>query len=303
MKLSKLQLVFLLVAPFLACEKVVDIQPKTSFINQLFIEGILFPGKNPKVFISRSLPFFDASVTPQELFARGATVKISGSSGIDDLLPDSTFDKFRCRWTPYYKGTQPSQYGKTYTLTVEYLGEIYTATTTIDQPQATIDTLEYVAEFFDIYGGHDGVIITFHDVLGPGNFYRYQMNRMIDNSIHHVDVLEVIVNDCTDPGEKYPVTDLGRTIFSDENVDGQKLKLFIEVSLEYVKGDSTWVFLQSLDRNSAEFYQQLDEQLLARVNPFVEPVFLDTKIEGAIGVFGSAVLSDSVLFIYPVTAD
>jgi hypothetical protein len=73
----------------------------------------------------------------------------------------------------------------------------------------------------------------------------------------------------------------------------------IEVTYEYREGDSGWVFMQSLDRNSAEFYKDLDDQLQAIYNPFVEPVYIHTKIEGAIGVFGSAVLSDPVLFIYP----
>ena len=73
----------------------------------------------------------------------------------------------------------------------------------------------------------------------------------------------------------------------------------IEVAYEYDKDDEGWVFIQSLDKNSAEFYKDLDEQLQAIFNPFVEPVFINTKINGAIGVFGSAVLSDSVLFVYP----
>jgi len=75
------------------------------------------------------------------------------------------------------------------------------------------------------------------------------------------------------------------------------------VAFEYVEDDVTYVFLQSMDKNSAEFYQELDEQFLARVNPFVEPVFLNTKIDGAIGVFGSVVLSDSVMFVYPTSSD
>ncbi|HEX9649208.1 MAG TPA: hypothetical protein VGA21_01495, partial [Cyclobacteriaceae bacterium] len=136
-----------------------------------------------------------------------------------------------------------------------------------------------------------------------GDFYRYQMNRMIDRNTHHVDVLEVIVNDCVAEGELFRVTDLGRSVFNDENVDGLKLQLFIEVAFEYVKGDSAWVFLQSLDKNAATFYRELDEQLLARYNPFVEPVFIKSKIGDAIGVFGSAVRSDSILLIYPVSAD
>ena len=74
----------------------------------------------------------------------------------------------------------------------------------------------------------------------------------------------------------------------------------IEVSFEYSKGDSGWVMIQSLDKNSALFYRDLDEQLQSIQNPFVEPVFINTRISGgALGIFGSAVLSDSVLFIYP----
>jgi hypothetical protein len=73
-----------------------------------------------------------------------------------------------------------------------------------------------------------------------------------------------------------------------------------EVSFEYSEGDSTWITMQSLDKKAALFYKDLDDQLITIVNPFVEPVFLESRITGgAVGFFGSAVLSDSVLFIYP----
>ena len=75
--------------------------------------------------------------------------------------------------------------------------------------------------------------------------------------------------------------------------------MMVEVSYEYSKGDTGWVYVQSLDKNSAEFYKELDNQLQAIQNPFVEPVFVNTKIEGALGVFGSSVLSDSVMLVYP----
>ena len=58
--------------------------------------------------------------------------------------------------------------------------------------------------------------------------------------------------------------------------------------------------VQSLDKNSAEFYRDLDDQLQAIQNSFVEPVFINTKIPGAIGVSGSAVLSDSIRFVFPI---
>ncbi len=54
-----------------------------------------------------------------------------------------------------------------------------------------------------------------------------------------------------------------------------------------------------LDENSAEIYDNLDKQKLAQYNPFIEPVFLKTKIADCIGVFGSELVSDSLLFVSP----
>jgi hypothetical protein len=254
----------------------------------------------PQIFVSKSNPFFSKKVFPQEVFARGAVVKISSGATVDVLVPDSTFNKFRCRWEPFYRGNIAAEHGKTYILEVSYEGKTYTASTTINQMAVKIDSLKYTPEFFDVYGGHDGVIISITDNPGTLDFYRFQMNRIIDTSRHHAHVLDKFINTCVSgPTEKFPVKDIGRIVFTDENSDGQKITMSVEVTYEYKRNDTGWVFIQSIDKNSAEFYKDLDEQLQAIQNPFVEPVFLNTKIKGAIGVFGSAVMSDSVLFIYP----
>jgi hypothetical protein len=283
-----------------ACKKDITINFPAEHTSKVFIEGMLYPGKNPKIFVSKSNPFFSAKVTPQQVFARGAVVKIMSGTTIDVLVPDSTFNKFRCRWEPFYRGNIAAVYGKTYTLEVSYEGKTYTANTTINQKAVAIESIVYTPEFFDVYGGHDGVIIKITDHPGRQDFYRFQMNRIIDTSVKHAHVLDGFINTCVSgPNEEFPVTDIGRIVFTDENADGQKLTMSIEVTYEYDKDDEGWVMIQSLDKNSAEFYKDLDDQLQAIYNPFVEPVFINTKIPGAIGVFGSAVLSDSVLFIYP----
>lgn len=283
-----------------ACQKNITINFPADHNSKAFIEGMLYPGKKPQIFISTSNPFFSSKVSPQQVFARGAVVKITSDTTVDVLVPDSTFNKFRCRWEPFYRSNIVVEYGKTYTLEVSYEGKTYTASTTINQKAVAIESIEYTAEFFDVYGGHDGVIITITDHPGTQDFYRFQMNRIIDTSVHHAHVLDKFINTCVSgPDEKFPVKDIGRIVFTDENADGQKIVMPIEVTYEYSKGDSGWIFIQSLDKNSAEFYKDLDDQLQAIYNPFVEPVFIKTKIPGAIGVFGSAVLSDSVLFIYP----
>jgi hypothetical protein len=289
-----------LVCLLIECKKDITIDFPPQHNSQVFIEGMLYPGERPHIFISTSNSFFSENVTPQQVFARGAVVRIWGDSTVDVLTPDSTFNTFRCRWEPYYGGNIAAEYGKTYTLEVSYEGKTYTATTTINQSKPVIESVEYIENFYDTYGGHDGVIVTVDDHAGTQDYYRFQMNRTIDTSRHHAHVLDEFVNTCVSgPDEKFPVKDIGRIIFNDENADGQKIVMPVEVTYEYRKGDSGWVFMQSLDKNSAEFYKDLDDQLQAIYNPFVEPVYIHTKIEGALGVFGSAVLSDSVLFIYP----
>ncbi|MCB0587843.1 MAG: DUF4249 domain-containing protein [Phaeodactylibacter sp.] len=288
----------LLLLAVLSCRKDVNIKPKGNYESQLFIEGILYPGEQPRIYLSLSQPFFNKEVTPQEMFARGAEVRLSDGAREELLHPDSTYDKFRCRWVPYYLGQTPAEYGKTYELRVAFLGKTYTATTTISQAKVDIEEVEYTSEFFDVYGGHDGVILRFRDAPGQNNFYRFQMDRFLDTSRHHAHILEVIQNDCTN-GEKFWITDLGRTIFRDENNDGQPMEMYAEVSFEYRRGDTAYIYLQSLDETSAAFYEDIDNQLQSILNPFVEPVFLKSTIEGTLGVFGSVVRSDTVLFVYP----
>lgn len=258
-----------------ACQKKIDIKLPADHESKVFIEGMLYPGKVPEIFISKSNSFFSSKVTPQQVFARGAVVKITSGASVDVLAPDSTFNKFRCRWEPFYLGNIAAHLVETYTLEVTFEGKTYTATTTINQRAVTIESITYTPEFFDAYGSHDGVIIKITDPPGTQDYFRFQMNRMIDTSVHHAHVLDGFINTCVSgPNEKFPVTDIGWNVFTDENADGQKIVMSIEVAYEYEKNDKGWVFIQSLDKNSAEFYKDLDDQLQAIYNPFVEPVFI-----------------------------
>jgi hypothetical protein len=297
--MKTLQKIFLfIVAVYLlqSCQKEIKLKP-LEYDNRPSIECILYPGKVPKLFLSNSVGFFNLSTTPSQLFARGALVKIIGSS-IDTLAEDSIFDNFRCRWTLFYKGNVPSLTGQTYNLSVTYQGKNYTASTTINQPKPTINNVSYISSFHDVYGDHEGVIVNFNDIAGSENFYRYQMNRMIDSSVYGASNLGLIHSTCTN-GLPFYITELGRSIYFDKGIDGQTLEFVTEPAFLHQQDDTAYVFVQSLDKNSAEFYDNLDKQKLAQYNPFIEPVFLKTKIDGCLGIFGSIVTSDSVQFIYP----
>ena len=294
-KSIKLFLIIALTVLF-ACQKDIKLKP-AQYDSQLSIECILIPGQIPQLFLQSSVPFFSPNTTPSQLFVRGASVSITGSF-TDNLTTDSVFDKFRCRWIPFYKGAIPSQSGQTYHLSVTYDDKTYTASTTINQPKVSISTTSYVAEFHDVYGAHEGVIINFTDIAGSENFYRYQMSRAIDSSVYGSSSLGLIHSTCTN-GALFYIREVSRSIYFDKGLDGQSMQLIVEPAYGHSQNDTAFVFVQSLDKNSAEFYDNLDKQKLAQYNPFIEPVFLKTKIAGCIGIFGSAVVSDSLLFVYP----
>ncbi|MCW3076339.1 MAG: hypothetical protein JWO32_948 [Bacteroidetes bacterium] len=278
------------------CQKDIKIKQLPSE-NQLSIECILYPGKVPQVYLSTSIAFFDRNTSPSQLFARNASVSVTGSS-TDVLVMDSAFDSFRCRWVPFYKGVIPAQAGQSYLLKVTYNGKSYSATTTISQPKTVISSTSYAPSFHDVYGDHEGVIVNFEDYPGKENFYRYRMNRVADSSVYGGSNLGSIHSICTN-GALFFISETGRSVFFDKGVDGQNLKIVVEPAFTHQQDDTGYIFIESIDKNSAEFYDNLDKQKLAQFNPFIEPVFIKTKIEGCIGVFGSAVVSDSVLFVYP----
>lgn len=282
-----------------SCQKVVDIKLSDQHESQLFVESILFVGEQPKVFLSQSLPFFNEKVTPQETFVRGAEVEIRTSDEVFLLQPDSTYDKFRCRWHPFYGGDFLVESGRVYELVIRYGNQEVRGQTSTDLRPVSIEDVEYTAEFFDVYGGHDGVIVRFKDTPGAGDNYRFQMDRWIDNTRFHAHVFDGFEIPCVEDGELFFVSDLGRSIFSDFEIDGTDFELYLEVSFEYLEGDSATIYMQTLDDNAASFYQDLDKQLESIQNPFVEPAFLHSTVEGGFGVFGAGIRSEPWYFEYP----
>ena len=252
----------LLLLVFQNCEQVIDINPSGKYNGTVFLEGLLVVGKTPRIYLMEAPPFAREKVTPQQVFARGAAVTLINRGAEEILKPDSAFNSFRCRWEPFYGGENIVLWGETYELKIVYKGTTYTASTSINQGKPEILRVDYNPDFYDIYGGHDGVNILLKDLEGAGNYYRFQMNRQIDNSVLHAHILDVIKSNCTEEGEKFWVTDLGRTIFTDEGNDGQELDLLVEVSFEYSKGDSTWITMQSLDEKAAFFTVSLTTSCL-----------------------------------------
>ncbi len=279
-----------------ACTKDISVTP-LPYSTKPVIECMLKPGDPIKLSLNSSVAYFDALVYNKDLFIRNATVIISSSFGTETLQIDSAENLFTCEYEYFYKSQNNVQPNTTYTLNLTVAGKTYSAQTTTNQTKAAITAVSYTSIFSDIYGEHEGVIVDYNDIPVEQNFYRYQMIRTIDSTTTYGETR--IYSLCTH-GSFFYVKETGRAVYKDKNQDGLPQEIVVEPAYKHKANDSGYVFIQTIDKNAADFYDQLDRQKLSQFNPFVEPVFLKPlQFPDAIGVFGSYALSDSVLFVYP----
>ena len=281
-----------------ACTKDVSI-PVQPYDSKLSIQCLITPGNTPKAYLYRSVPFFDADVLPADLFVRSATVIISSPEGAETWQPDSSWNAFRCYYEYFFSGQIPVTANKTYTLSILYNGETYAANTVTDRRIVPLDSVTYVPKFKDLYGEHEGIVLHFKDPAGVGDYYRFDMGRTF-TPIDTVFGPNKEVSPCA-LGKTNWLQEIGRTIYTDKDIDGESYTITIEPTYKHKKGQVGYVRLQSMDKAAYTFYDQFDRQKLSQSNPFVEPVFILPGQFGAkaFGVFGAYVVSDSLRFVYP----
>ena len=128
------------------------------------------------------------------------------------------------------------------------------------------------------------------------------MTRDIDHSTRYVtgNGRDELVP-CLAEGETAPYIEYGRSVYNDENLQGHQIKLVIEPGLTHFEKVEISVRIQTIDKATYDFYEQLDGQKLGQYNPFVEPVYIHTNQFGdaAVGYFGSLIRSEPVVFEMP----
>ncbi len=290
--------IFLVTVIFISfgCEKTITIKQQ-PYQSKLSIQGLITPNQKPQVYLNRTVPYFDPKVNTRELTIDNATVSLNDGISTFTLSFDSLYNYHYCQYDYFYSSPKVIQPNKTYMLAVIYNGVTYNATATTNQFKSAVTSISYTHKFKDLYGEHEGIIVGYTDKTGIGDYYRYEMGRMIDSSVKSVNAVK---SSCTF-GQKYYVKEIGRTIYPDKNVDGLAVTFVFEPNYSHKKDDTAYIRLQTVDKNISDFYDNLDRQKLAQFNPFVEPVFIIPGQFGdkAIGVFGAYAVSDSVLFIYP----
>jgi Domain of unknown function (DUF4249) len=282
---------------FASCEKVITIKPP-NYLGKPSIQGMLEPDSVPKVYFNQSVPFFNEKVSFQDLVIRNAQIKIQSSFGIDSLKLDSVYNGVYCQYDYFYKGNSIIKTNTMYNLNVVSSVGNFTATAQTNQLSPIIDSVSYTSIFKDLYGEHEGVITYFKDVPTQANYYRYEMVRFINATTQLANNKALIF--CIG-GDSLRVNEIGRSVYADEGLNAQQLKVVVEPAYTHKLGIKGVVYIQSIDKNAFDFFDQLDKQKLAQYNPFVEPVFLTDGQFGnkAIGYFSAMRKSIPATFVFP----
>ncbi len=290
--------VILLPFIFSSCEKTITISPP-AYKSRVSIQSMLEPDSLPIVYFSKTVPYFDNKISLADLFIRNASVKISDGVNIDVLAVDSVYDRLYCQYNYYYKGSLPAQLNRTYTLTIVNRADTYTATaSTSNLSKASIDSISYTTSYKDLYGEHEGVIVYLSEVIGQTNYYRYEMDRYVDTATKKAEVK--IASTCLGH-DSVGVQEIGRSVYTDAGQNGLQIKITVEPAYSHHAGTKGIIYIQSIDKNAYDFFDQLDKQKLAQYNPFVEPVFLRDGQFGSkvVGYFSAMLKSNPSIYFYP----
>lgn len=290
-------LIIAIVTTLFNCTKEI-VLPQLPYEGRVSIQGIVEPDSIPRVYFNRTVPYLTGSTNTADLVIRNAIIKISSFNESDILRFDSIYDKVDCRYLYFYQGNAIIEKNVSYTLEINDGLKTYTAMASTSIVPVTIDSVSYTATFKDLYGEHEGVLTYFKDILNETNYYRYEMLRSVDSTVRRGE--KKLYGSCLG-GDSIKYRELGRSVYSDQNLEGQQIKLVIEPAFSHKAGLVGYVRVQAIDQATYEFYDQIDRQKLGQYNPFVEPFFLKEGQFGkdAIGFFGARVKSEPVKFIFP----
>ncbi len=280
-----------------ACQKNITVSPP-PYTSKMSIQCFIEADSIPVLYFNKTVPYFDNAIKKNQLIVRNAQITITGTAGADVLTLDSLFDKIDCQYNYFYKGKNKIIPNDTYKLVIVSNAVTYSASATADMIPAVIDSVSYTAKFNDINGEHEGVIVYFKDNSTQTNYYRYELLRYADINTKKAEA--PILSACLGK-DSILVHELGRAVFNDVGLQGQQIKIVAEPAYSHTKGTKGLIYMQAIDKNAYDFFNQLDKQKVAADNPFVEPVFLQPGQFGdkAVGFFSAKMNSNPYQFTYP----
>lgn len=288
-----------------------------GYEEKLVIDGQIETDQPPFVLISKSKEVYAPTDLDAFLngFITGAVVTVSDGTTtvqLDELCSDnlppgteeiaaamfgiSVADLANyniCAYTSFNPAIW-GQVGKTYTLTVTFEGQTYTAETSIVQP-TSFDNLYWKPEAGTPDHGFSWV--TLSDPPNQFDGYKWEIKRINTNP------------DGTTVDANYTPT--FNPVFDDEFFDGLTFDFAYEnphaigpgipedFRFLYPEGDTVVIKLSKMDRNVHEFLEKKYTQLATAGNPFATPTNIPNNISGgALGVWAGFSPSFDTLACY-----
>lgn len=272
---------FVLVVIFSSCEKTINISPEQRE-PLLVVDGQIEEGEAPLVILSRSINYFNSTISPDLLAAsvvRGAQLSLhNGNRTV--LLKEYLIPVTPNYSLSYYStdSTDPAnqmvgEQERTYTLTITAEGKRYTSVTTIPRLTKKVDSLwwERIPRFDDTTRAWLMAKVT--DPPGLGNYVRYFTKANRGNF---------------KPGEN--------SVHDDQVVDGTSYEVQVEQGKDrvnpedhrrsFARGDTVTVKFSNIDKGTYDFWRTLEFAYGSVGNPFSSPIkVLGNVNNGALGAF------------------
>ncbi|WP_442794214.1 DUF4249 domain-containing protein [Pelobium manganitolerans] len=267
--MRKLSLLLVISLSLFACAKE---EGKMKYYKPKFVvEGWIEEGAFPYVMLSHNLPFFTAVDSAQlaEVVIRWAKVSVSDGENTEILsaTKDSRY------FPPYgYKGSElKGVAGKTYTLKIEYAGNVLTAETRIEEKPA-LDSIWFSPKE---NGTKQQLNVRFKDNPEAVNYYRL-FTRQGDDQIFYPTLLSV-QSDKNFNGKNYSVQ-VNR---------GPKNNLKITNEPFFNTGDTVFVKFASIPESAFKFWSSFNDEVIGASNPLVGSTGkINHNIQGpAIGIW------------------
>ncbi|HEY6142482.1 MAG TPA: DUF4249 domain-containing protein [Flavobacterium sp.] len=249
-----------------------DFSKEIDAESEIVVEGWIEEGDVPQLILSSSIPIAEVVDSTNVLDHVIRSAKVTVSDGVITEVLRVKEDKDRLPPFIYFGSEIIGEAGKTYTLKIEYLSRIITASTTIPKT-VPLTSAEYVKNNVADTTGY--VFVKFDDPLNEKNYY--QIATRLDKE-EPIFVPAFYGN------------------LDDKNFDSPKIALQVnrgvlifpktEYQSYFTDGDLIFVKLRTMNKEALDFWNSWQNEIVNSRNPiYPSNTSLKSNIKGGIGIW------------------
>lgn len=262
---------FLLAIGTISCNND-DFSAKINLESKIVVEGWIEEGDVPQLILSSSIPITEVidSTNVLDHVIRSAKVTVSDGQKVEVLKVKN--DKDRLPPFVYYGSEIIGVAGKTYTLKIEYLNRIVSASTTIPKT-VNLTSAEYVKNNVADSTGY--VFVKFNDALNEKNYYQIATRLA---------------------GQEPIFVPAFYGNLDDKNFDSPKISMQVNRGVllfpktkykpYFTDGDLIYVKLRTMNKDALDFWNSWQNEIVNSRNPiYPSNTSLKSNINGGIGIW------------------